>query len=187
MKLERSFSTAYECELANLGPALYGQTYHFGPGSELDARARDGLLVAVHPNAGAAWVGRFQFGDIRLSQLNAIQSHPNPNILCVIARGNGYLVDSRDPSKWELALGYPITRAIPVVSCRLLLLANVTTIAAYGPSGLVWESDRLSWDRFSITKIDGWKAWGAYDDPDGEERTFQLDLSSGERTGIPIP
>ena len=42
-----------------------------------------------------------------------------------------------------------------VITLQLVLFVDHTTILAYGPAGLAWESERLAWDDLEAVTVDG--------------------------------
>ena len=66
---------------------------------------RDGEWLKVKAKSGRTWVGVFAFGP---GSLTAAISTPEPNTVCVISKGEGYLVNADSPELWEEVRACPI-------------------------------------------------------------------------------
>jgi len=58
---------------------------------------------------------------------------------------------------------------------------------ALGPMGLVWESDRVSWEGFRSVRIEGERLRGEAWEPSDFWYPFELDLNTGEFKGGSYP
>lgn len=76
---------------------------------------------------------------------------PDPSRICVIARGQAYVVRADEPTSWEPVGAVPITNVLPLPSKRLLVLATFTRLVAYGETGVKWTTKRLSSDGLQIS------------------------------------
>lgn len=77
---------------------------------------------------------------------------------------------------------------VVVTALELVLLVEYTTILAYGPHGLAWESERLVWDDLEALSVDGehLRAKG-FDAPRNEIVAFTVDLRTGRSEDAPHP
>ncbi|WP_147439756.1 hypothetical protein [Corallococcus sp. CA049B] len=109
---------------------------------------------------------------------------PDPEKLCVVSRGAGYLVTARDPSAWEAVQVMPVTDVRAVPSAGVVVFADFTEMVAYGAEGLRWRTKRLSWDGLKIIQVTERSIIGEYWDMRTEMmQTFEVDLSSGAQKG----
>jgi hypothetical protein len=177
------FPRRYECEvlpgLPGTGPLPYqfrfeGQSTH-----------SEGLVLKVTPDHGETWVGNFQRGD---SGLSGAYGHPLETSVIAVARGQGYIVVTHQPTQYELVRSYPIRDVRRVPDLPLVLFADYTELTAYGPEGMVWMTPRLSWDGLRITEITpevirglGWSA------PEDREVEFLVDVRTGHHKGGASP
>lgn len=145
------------------------------------SRGRDGTLVAVCSRGAPDWVGVFAFGG---TGLTALFSTPDPRALLVVSRGAGYHVQVGNPPTVTGLRFFPILDARPVPERNLIILVSHTRIAAIGPNGLLWRTQRISWDGISITAIGRQYIEGESWDPKTSVRPgFRVDIDSGEHTG----
>jgi hypothetical protein len=141
-------------------------------------------MVQVFPRDRQPWIGTFAFGTIAPNGKDGLYSWPDPEILCVVSQDQGYLIKVNEPTKHELINVHPVLEVVPVKTRNIVVFANYTELTAYGKSGPVWVSDRLSWDGLKLTKatddyIEG-EAWA----PRVETSVgFRVDLSNGRHEG----
>lgn len=181
MILETSFPHSYGATLSEI-PATDQPRYYY-PGASLTG-GKDGLVVATHAHCGKCWIGVFAFGDISGKGTSGLFTTPDPDRLCVISRGVGYLVDANIPEKWEAIRSIPILDVRLIPSHCIIVFANYTELVAYGLKGIVWRTKRLAWDGLKITEVTGSHICGEYEDVQTEQiGTFMVDLSNGSHEG----
>jgi hypothetical protein len=125
---------------------------------------RDGVFIRISPLRRAPWIGCFAFGRAPRAA-TCVVACPNANEVCIVAMGAGYIVRADDPEQWWPTRSNPVQNVIPVPDHELLVLADFTTLVAYGPGGLKWESVRLSFDGLEDISVSGDRlmvtAWNA--------------------------
>lgn len=140
---------------------------------------REGFVVGFADMEGRRWVGNFQPG---LGGVDTAVDHPDGRRLIVIAGGQGYVVDPEDPSYRDF-FGGQIEVVLPLPNPGLLL-GNGLWFEAIGPEGLLWRSDRISWDGMRSLKITGPNLSGEAWDPLSDSWVpFALDLITGRSRG----
>jgi hypothetical protein len=177
---DEAFPAAYEAEALDDWPGA-GFDFHFvAPGASSRASG-----VLVHPYEDASWsasvAGR---ADGLHSSFSGLFPTPDPGVLCVVERGTAFLVDVREPAKYEvIPTEGAVSGAIPVRRCGLLLLTTAWSITAVGERGVVWTTSRIAVEGLRADELDeGWLRGVA--DPDGDEpRDFAVELSSGQIIG----
>ena len=111
-------------------------------------------------------------------------STPEPEKLCAVAGGYAYVIDTTAPDRFTMLPYRPVLGVRAVIAEGLLLFVGHHSILAWGSSGQVWESAKLSDEGVSIAGIDGGalrgKGWDMMSD---SEKSFALDL----RTGLLLP
>jgi hypothetical protein len=177
------FPRCYDCEilmgLPGTGPAPHefrrpGQSTH-----------SEGLVLKVTPHRGESWVGNFQRGD---EGICGAYGYPEPTLVCAVARGQGYLVATDDPSRYELVEAYPIRGVQRVPDLPIIVFADYTALTAYGPKGRLWATSRLSWDGLRITEITPEVIRGVgWDAPHDREVEFLVDVKTGGYEGGSSP
>lgn len=147
---------------------------------------QDEIWLMVKRSVGEPWTGVFSIGGLGHSTFfTGVNSTLNPDRLCVVAHGNGYLVNTNDPDDWEQIPVHPIRDVRALVEHNLILFCDFAGIVACGESGVVWRSPRLCWDDLKIEKITAQTIEGSGYDPTSETGVmrFLLDIN----TGKPLP
>ncbi len=83
--------------------------HHFFPAGARGGH--DGLVVQVRPAETEAWIGTFAFGREGNAAVTRVLGMPDPDQLCVVARGAGYFVCASAPERYEIV---PMTPLIDV-------------------------------------------------------------------------
>lgn len=180
--MDATFVHKYRCErLAELPKLAW--PHFFYPGAS-PRGGQDGILVKVCPCSGEPWLGTFAFGAFAPRGVSGIFTTPNPQGLCVVAKGAGYMVSVSSPAEWETVQATPIIDVHPVRARSLLVFATFTDLVAYGPSGMSWRTRRLSWDDLRITEVTDavirGEFWDIRSDATGN---FTVDLATGHHEG----
>jgi hypothetical protein len=143
----------------------------------------DGVVVRIRSKIGS-WVGMFAFGQFGADGITCTTSSPDPTMLCVVARGGGYLVNTCAPDEWELVNAQPVMDCRSVPLAGLLVFADHTDLVAYGAGGLRWRTKRLAWNGLTIVSVGEQAIVGEYwDIRDDAMRRFEVDLATGAATG----
>jgi hypothetical protein len=139
----------------------------------------NGEWLKVKAKSGKTWVGVFAFGP---GSRSAVISTPEPNTVCVISKGGGYLVNADSPELWEEVRACPVIDFRLLPEHQLLVFSDFTGLAAYGSNGLVWRSPRVCWDDLKITKVTSETVEGTGYDPTNsfkQEMRFAVDVKTG--------
>jgi hypothetical protein len=184
MRFEFSFPKTYEVRVLESEPPVHPleKLYHFPV--ELEVGDRDGMYVRVAPRQEPAWTGFFAQGFESSHVLSAVCSCPDPDSVCVIAGGYAYVVNANDPAQWFRIEQLPVTELHVLPRHELLLFAGFTTITALGREGVVWTTERLSWEGLRISGTSGDILRGmAWDAITGRDVPFEVDLKTGKHSG----
>jgi hypothetical protein len=149
----------------------------------------DGLWVKIRAANGTAWIGVFAFGYSSPPAFSRVVSSPDQDRVCVISKGAAYLVKADEPQVWEQIQLIPILDVRLLPEEGLLVLSDFTRLAAYGCSGLVWQSPRVCWDGLKIVSVTNDTIEGTGYDPTNSithELRFVVDLKTG-RSKLPPP
>lgn len=144
--LEQTFNQYFNCKPLSELPSIPKQ-YSYFPDNKMNGQ--DGLIIEVEPQNGLPWIGIFSFGDFENGK-TGIFSHPDPNSVCVISKGRGYIVKANNPSQWMEISAYPIFDAISIRKHNSLIIATNSGLIAYDDKGLKWKTDRLTLDDLKI-------------------------------------
>ncbi len=178
--MDMTFPHRYECRRLTEFPVSESVPRYCYPGASREG-GRDGVLVEVRPDGGQAWVGVFAFGRFAQVGVSGIFATPDADRLCVVTRGEGYVVSASDPSSWERVRATPVTEVRPLQAQGILLLASFTDLFAYGEAGLLWRTERLVLDGLRIREITETFVTGEGDAPGRGTATFCVDLRTGAR------
>lgn len=148
----------------------------------------DGLWLRIRTENGKSWIGVFAFGYSSPPAFSRVVSSPDPERVCVVARGAAYLVKADEPERWERIPFTPALDIRSVPAYGLLVLADFTRLAAYGSKGLVWQSPRLCWDELRVVAVSSDRIEGVGSDPTNlnASRPFAVDIKTG-RSLFPSP
>jgi hypothetical protein len=140
----------------------------------------DGLWLKVKPSSGRGWVGVFKFGYSSPPAFSRVVSTPHPNRVCVISNGAAYVVEADEPEVWGQIPVSPVLDVRMIPEHGLLVFADFTRLAAYGSSGLAWQSPSVCWDALKIVSVTRETIEGTgYDPTISRESRFVVDLKTG--------
>ncbi len=126
------------------------------------------------------WIGNFQPGH---DGLNVVVAHPNGVDVLVIAVGQGYQLN---PSIRQVVSTYAmdIMWIERVAEYEMLVLSNDLWFEALGRDGVIWRTQRLSWDGMRNVRCDGDTITGDGWDVMAETwHPFKVDLIEGTAEG----
>ena len=180
--MDETFAHSYECEQLTETPRTAPPHYYY-PGASTQG-GRDGILVEVRPQSGQAWLGTFAFGQVTPKGVSGIFAMPDPERLCVVSGGEGYIVSAATPTAWEAVRATPIIDVRSVRAQGIIVFANFTELVAYGPAGIKWRTKRLTWDSLKLTEVTDAFIKGEFRDIRSEAiATFVVDLATGAHQG----
>jgi hypothetical protein len=182
-QLNLTFPHTYVCEQAvEILPSESSSRYYY-PGASRQG-GRDGILVRVQPQQGPPWVGTFAFGQIAPKGASGIFTMPAPDRLCVVSRGEGYIVSTQTPETWEPVRATPIIDVRSILPKGIIIFAEFTRLVAYDHTGHRWSTKRLSWDNLTITEVtDGFVRGEFWDIRSEKTESFIVDLATGTHQG----
>ncbi|HYL92883.1 MAG TPA: hypothetical protein VEW69_06970 [Alphaproteobacteria bacterium] len=184
LRLEFLFPKKYEVKVLDSAPLTHPleKLHHFP--AELEEGDRSGAYLRVVPQSGPAWAGFFALGFDSDQVIHTVCSCPDPDSLCAVIGGYAYVVKAANPSQWLRVEGIPVTTLRAITDLKLLLFAGFTTITALGPAGLLWTTERLSWDGITLAECGGHFLNGfGWDAMTGKEVAFEVDLTTGKHRG----
>lgn len=141
----------------------------------------DGLWLKVTPATGTSWIGVFAFLFDSPHAFSRVVSTPDPTSVCVVSKGAGYIVKADEPDLWE-EMPIEVLGLLSILGHELLIFFGYTGLAAYGRSGVVWQSPRVCWDELRILKVTGDTIEGTGFDPTNSitnESRFVVDIRTG--------
>jgi hypothetical protein len=162
MDFLRPFPSRYELSLdSELPSGSGGYRRYYYPGAATEGGMAD-LMVLVKPDSVDPWYGFFVGIRSRGGRYaEGIFTCPDPDALCVVVRGVGYLVNVTDPRSWTTVPVHPALAILPVIEKDLLLFNDFTRVVAVGAGGVAWIAqpgtitdnlvvDRVAGDRLHV-------------------------------------
>ena len=141
----------------------------------------EGFVIRFFKNDGTDWVANFMPG---WTQCSFVKDYPNSNIIVVIAKGMGYIMN---PEEFKPIQTFGITvKDVIELENGDLLVADDIYLEIIGGSGIKWKSPRISWDGFAELKIEKNILTGLSYDPmnDIDEWTpFEVNLQTKKIEG----
>jgi len=175
----------FEYKVLSEQPA--GSTPIYIPG-EASGGGRDGIIVKFNPIKCAPWVGIFAFGDMLAEGECKVYPGPGLSRLTIVAKGDAYIVNPDDPSDLVRVKSCPAIRALTVASLSLVVFYDYTELVAYNEEGLVWETERISWDGIEIDEVSAKEIIGkSWDAPNERYVEFRVNLDDGRHQGGSAP
>lgn len=180
MKNNLSFKSHYMVEvLEELGT----ENRYYYPRASTNG-GNDGLTIKVISPNGESWIGIFEFGKISGNGISGIFTTPNTDIICIVAKGAGYMVSTSNPLNWEQVKSIPIMDVRPIKSHNLLIFADYTELVAYNDTGIKWRTERLAYDNLKIIEITEDFIKGEYWNISNDSNdTFKVNIETGEQIG----
>ena len=149
------------------------------PGEE-DAMARGALLRMVRPAGAAAFLATCARGFADERTPTGVFACPNANELCAVAGGYAYIVDVTKPTQCTQIALRPVVEVRAVPSLGLLLFVGFHAVLAWGASGEMWRTAKLTDEGLRIVSVEdgvlfgfGWKLMTDAEVP------FVIDLRTG--------
>ena len=182
---DRTFAAEWQAEVLAARPLILPRRHVTYP-AEVEEVERGALEVLVRAAVGESFLATCALGFASPAVPTGTWSCPDPAMLCAVAGGYAYVIDTRDPSQWK-QVGYrPVTEVRPLREAALLIFASFHTIEAWGAAGRLWQSARLSWEgvRLGEASASELRGWG-WDMRTDTEMEFVVDLATGVHTGGP--
>jgi len=183
-RFDFTFPRNYEVRILEAAPPIHPveKLYHYPV--ELEEGDHSGAYVRVTPQSGPAWVGFFALGFDSDQVVNQVCSTHDPERFCVVVGGYAYVVNTSNPADWLRIEQRPVVDLRVLSQQGLLLFVGFTSITAVGASGVLWTTERLTWEGLTINSIDGDKLLGhGWDALADKEVPFEVDLHTGKHKG----
>jgi hypothetical protein len=187
MQIKDPLEHSWQVEILKAPPLIAPArqfTYPMQIAGEEDALARGALQLLVRPAQGGSFLATCALGFTDPSMPTGVHSCPNVDQICAVAGGYAYVIDSLRPELSTHIALKPVVEVLPVPSSGLLLFVGFHTILAWGESGEVWQTGRLSWEGVRITGVEGetlhGTGWNMFTDKDVP---FTVDLRTGRQEG----
>jgi hypothetical protein len=185
--LHLPFAHTWEATVLDAAPLIAPSRQFVYPqqiAGEEDALNRGAMLLNVKPADGGAFLATCALGFREPSLPSGVWSCPRLGDMLAVAGGYAYLVDTARPETCVHLPMRPVTHVLPARSEGLLLLAGFHNVAAVGPNGIAWQSERLSWEGVTLGEVLGGALHGTgWNMRTDEDVPFVMDLRTGHFTG----
>jgi hypothetical protein len=187
-----SFPHSWTAEILRNRPMILPNR-HFVYPAQVEEVERGALEVLVQPATSpqvqaessplnAQFLATCALGFRDPAAPSGIWSMPHPDWLCALSGGYSYLIDTRNPSLFTMLHYRPVLSVHPLPEQGLILFVGHHAILAWGKIGQAWQSDRLSWEGVTITRIEANILSGlGWDMLTDKDLPFSLDLATGKR------
>ncbi len=141
----------------------------------------EGFVVRFYKSDGTEWVANFKPG---WSDCSLVVYYPESNRLVVIAKGQGYIMTPDQQTPLD-TFGVNIKDAIKTEDNKIVFVDDVY-VTLIDDKGVVWQSERISWDGIKDLNLkDNILTGLSYDPMDSitEWIPFSINLDSKEITG----
>jgi hypothetical protein len=182
--LDYTFPHAWKAEVLTSRPLILPARQFVYP-ALVEEVERGALEIMIRPSLGAGpFLATCALGFAGDNVPSGIWACPDPAWICAVAGGYAYLIDTSDPARWEQLPYRPVTNVTVVAEHALLVFAGFQSLLAWGRSGKVWDTGRLSWDGLRVTAIHGETLLGlGWDMTTDRELEFNVNLKTGEHRG----
>lgn len=185
VRADMSFAAEWTADFLATRPPILPRR-HFTYPAVVEEVERGALELMVRPAQGEVFLATCALGFASPAVPTGVWSCPAPAMLCAVAGGYAYMIDTRAPERVE-QIGYrPVTELRPVPVAGLLIFASFHSVEAWGAGGRAWQSGRLSWEgvRLGEATASELRGWG-WDMRTDREIEFVIDLATGRHAGGP--
>ncbi len=183
-KIDSTFAHTWQAEVLASRPLIL-PTRQFVYPVQVEEVERGALEVMIRPPSGApAFLATCALGFANPAAPTGVWACPDPEWICVVAGGYAYLIHTADPARWQQLEYRPVTEVKPIVEHELLVFAGFHSLLAWGRTGKMWQTGRLTWDGVRITEVRGDTLYGlGWEMKSDRELEFEVDLRTGEHRG----
>lgn len=155
------FARSWSAEVLSAAPMIAPARHFVYPqrvAGEEDAMERGALQLLVRPASGGSFLATCALGFREKNLPSGVFACPAADDMLAVAGGYAYLVNTLRPEVCVHLPLRPVTQIVSAVEAGVLLLAGFHTVAAIGPSGLLWETAKLKLGRRYAGRGARWRA-----------------------------
>jgi hypothetical protein len=181
--IDSTFAHDWEAQLLASRPLILPGRQFVYP-VQVEEVEHGALEIMIRPAGSAPFLATCALGFAGSAVPTGVWACPDAAWICAVAGGYAYLIDTRDPARWEQVVYRPVTAVTVVAEQDLLLFSSFHSLLAWGREGKAWQTGRLSWDGIRITSIQGETLLGfGWDMKTDQELSFEVDLKTGKHSG----
>jgi hypothetical protein len=161
----------------------YVTYYYPQPNARVD---EESIKFLVTPRYAKPWVGVVASGPyVSCHDSTGVHPCPNPRLLCVVAGGQAFVIDSEIPANWSVVPSTPVLEVKALLQHQILLFSDFSRVTALGPEGIAWTTRPLAFKGLRITKADEHTIYGTTLDLNGPVPLvpFEIDVKNGRCRG----
>lgn len=186
MNFEQSFSTSYHVDFPD-SPGDSGFKVYSYPGAVEDSWVK-GVVCDIYPKNHEPWEACFSSGKISPNAIDFCCSHPNSERLCVVSKGEGYIINTESPSEWESIPLNPIMGALVDKDHGMIVFHDFTRFISINEAGIVWKTPSVSWDGIKNAFIkEGFIYAEIWNAPINKNTVVKINLENGKHEGGSSP
>jgi hypothetical protein len=182
--IDSTFAHAWQAEVLPSRPLILPSRQFVYP-AQVEEVERGAIEVMIRPPDHAGqFLATCALGFAGSGVPTGVWACPDPAWICIAAGGYAYLIDTRNPARWEQLEYRPVTEIRPLAEEGLLLFSSFHSLLAWGREGKAWQTGRLSWDGVRMTAVRGGTLFGlGWEMRTDRELQFEVDLQTGEHKG----
>jgi hypothetical protein len=111
-------------------------------------------------------------------------STPDARVICAVAGGYAYLIDTLAPDRFTMIPFRPVMQIVPATAGGVLLFVGHREILAWGHEGRAWVSEKISDEGVTVESVDETFIYGTgWNMLKDCEIRFALNIHDGLRRG----
>jgi hypothetical protein len=181
--IDCTFAHEWEAEVLASRPLILPSRQFVYP-LQVEEVEHGALEIMIRPAGSVPFLATCALGFAGSGVPSGVWACPDAASICAVAGGYAYLIDTRDPARWEQVVYRPVTAVTAVAEQDLLIFSSFHSLLAWGREGKAWQTGRLSWDGIRITSIQRETLLGfGWEMKTDQELPFEVDLKTGEHRG----
>jgi len=181
--IDSTFAHQWQAEILSSRPLILPSRQFVYP-AQVEEVERGALEIMIRPPARLPFLATCALGFASAGVPTGVWACPDPAWICAVAGGYAYLIDTREPTRWEQVEYRPVTEIRALSEHDLLVFAGFHSVLGWGREGKAWQTGRLSWDGVRITEVRGETLLGlGWEMKTDRELEFEVDLKTGEHRG----
>ena len=131
--IDSTFAHAWQAEILASRPLILPGRQFVYP-AQVEEVERGALEVMIRPpDSARPFLATCALGFAGAGVPTGVWACPDPAWICAVAGGYAYLIDTRDPTRWQQVEYRPVTEIRPVADQDLLLFSELSFAACLGP------------------------------------------------------
>ncbi len=173
------FPRSYEFELLEEIPSVVSNNFFIPPYSDPEnGGPGNGLMLKIFPTNGTSWLCTVR-GSMSAVRQSKIYSMPDPDKICVVIGGDGYIFSTTSPNLCEAVKCIWVQDVKESLSRGLIIFSDYDIVVAYDSVGLKWKTKRFEADGITIKEVTETHVVVEYESM-GEKKSSAIELETGK-------